>query len=104
MNQENSYEALSKYPGSHRDICFQVASDVPYAQVYEAAKQALTDSALRITIAPLDIYQPESGETKNITLRITLGSYDRTLTGEEITTIMAEVTEKVTAATNGKVV
>ena len=104
MNQENSYEPLSKYPGSNRDICFQVASDVPYAQVYEAAKQALTDSALRITIAPLDIYQPESGETKNITLRVTLGSYDRTLTGEEVTTIMAEVTEKVTAATNGKVV
>jgi len=55
-------------------------------------------------VAPLDIYQPESGETKNITLRITLGSYDRTLTGDEVQNIMADVTEKVTAATQGKVI
>jgi len=101
---ESNYEPLSKYPSTDRDICFQVKSGVSYDQVYSAAKQALADANVHTSVAPLDIYQPESGETKNITLRITLGAYDRTLTGDEVHTIMAEVTEKVTAATHGKVV
>jgi len=101
---ESNYEPLSKYPSTDRDICFQVESGVSYDQVYSAAKQALADANVHTSVAPLDIYQPESGESKNITLRITLGAYDRTLTGDEVHTIMAEVTEKVTAATHGKVV
>jgi phenylalanyl-tRNA synthetase beta subunit len=55
-------------------------------------------------VTPLDIYEPESGETKNITLRFTLGSYDKTLTGDEVNKVMADVTDKVTTATNGKVI
>jgi len=104
MNLESSYRPLSKYPSTERDICFQVAGEVTYAEVSAAAKQALSHSQLLSTVSPLDIYQPESAETKNITLRITLGSYDKTLAGEEVHQIMADVTEKVTAATNGKVV
>ncbi len=99
-----TYQALSKYPGTERDVSFQVASNLPYQKVYDAVKQALVDSTLRTTIAPLDIYQPETGETKNITVRITLGSYQKTLTGDEVNKIMAEVAEKVVTATNGKVV
>ena len=99
----SGYYPPSKYPGTERDICFQVAASVPYQQVYAAAKVALDQSNIKITISPLDIYQPASGETKNITLRVTIAAYDKTLTGNEIHTIMAEVTEKVTTATNGKV-
>ncbi|HEY8885875.1 MAG TPA: phenylalanine--tRNA ligase subunit beta [Candidatus Microsaccharimonas sp.] len=101
---ETSYEPLSKYPGTERDVSFQVASSVTYGQVYDSAKSALTDSTLRIKVTPLDIYEPESGETKNVTLRFTLGSYEKTLTGDEVNKVMADVTEKVTTATNGKVV
>jgi len=104
INQESSYRPLSKYPSTERDICFQVAGEVTYAEVSEAVKQALSHSQLLSTVSPLDIYQPELAETKNITLRITLGSYDKTLAGEEVHQLMADVTEKVTAATNGKVV
>ncbi|HEY8992289.1 MAG TPA: phenylalanine--tRNA ligase subunit beta [Candidatus Microsaccharimonas sp.] len=100
----SSYEPLSKYPSSDRDVSFQVAKSVPYGQVYDAAKNALADSTLRITVTPLDIYEPETGETKNVTLRFTLGSYDRTLTGDEVHKVMADVTDKVTTATNGKVI
>lgn len=101
---ETSYEPLSKYPGTDRDVSFQVAQDVTYQQVYDAARSAFTDSALRVTVTPLDMYAPESGETKNITLRFTLGSYDKTLTGDEVNKVMADVTVKVTNATHGKVV
>lgn len=99
-----TYEAPSKYPGTDRDVSFQVAADVTYEKVYNAAKVALSESTLRTTVAPLDIYEPESGETKNIALRVTLGSYEKTLTGDEVNKVMAEVTEKVVTATHGKVV
>jgi len=98
-----TYEALSKYPGSDRDVTFQVSTDVAYAQVYDAAKNALKEQSLRATVTPLDMYQPESGETKNVTLRFTLGSHDRTLTGEEVNAVMADVTEKVMTETHGRV-
>jgi len=99
-----SYQPLSKYPGAMRDVSFQVASDVTYQQLFEAAKEALSDSSLLTSIEPLGTYQPESGETKNITFRFTLGSYDKTLTGDEVNKLMADVTEKVTTATDGRVV
>lgn len=98
-----TYEPLSKYPGSDRDVTFQVASGVSYAQVFGAAKNALQAQSLRATVTPLDMYQPESGDTKNVTLRFTLGSYDRTLTGEEVNAVMADVTEKVMTETHGRV-
>lgn len=101
---ETNYMPLSKYPSTDRDVSFQVANDVPYQAVYDAAKTALSDATLQVSVMPLDIYQPESGETKNITLRFTLGSYEKTLTGEEVNKVMADVTEKVTTATNGKVI
>ena len=87
-----------------RDVSFQVASDVTYQQLFEAAKEALSDSSLLTSIEPLGTYQPESGETKNITFRFTLGSYDKTLTGDEVNKLMTDVTEKVTTATDGRVV
>ena len=102
-----SYAPLSKYPGTERDVSFQVATDVPYQQVHDAAKSAfasVTGEGLRITVTPLDIYQPESGETKNVTLRFSLGSNERTLTGDEVNKIMAVVTETVTTATHGRVI
>jgi len=99
-----SYQPLSKYPGAMRDVSFQVASDVTYQQLFEAAKEALSDSSLLTSIEPLGTYQPESGETKNITFRFTLGSYDKTLTGDEVNKLMTDVTEKVTTATDGRVV
>jgi len=104
---EASYEPLSKYPGTDRDVSFQVARDVTYGQVFDAAKNAsvgVGNSGLRVGITPLDIYAPESGETKNITLRFTLGSYEKTLTSDDVNKLMTDVTDKVTQTTNGRVV
>ena len=100
----SNYEPLSKYPSSGRDVSFQVARDVSYYQVYTAAKSALFDARILGSIMPLGIYQPEFGETKNITLRFSLGSYNRTLTSDEVHNIMATVTDKVTTAIHGKVI
>lgn len=102
--QKPAYEPLSKYPSAERDVSFQVAQDLTYQQVYDATRSAPENTPLYIKVTPVDIYQPEGGKTKTITLRFTLGSYEKTLTGDEVNNVMAEVTEKVTNATQGKVV
>jgi len=98
------YQPLSKYPGTERDVCFQVTQTVTYAQVFDAAKSALSETSLITAIEPLDIYQPDSGETKNITLRIKLASYEKTMTNDEATAVINTVIESVIQVTDGKVI
>ena len=98
------YRPLSRYPGSERDICFQVKSELTYDDVTGPAEAALADTSLLTTLSPVDIYQPENGETKNITIRIALTSYEKTMTNEEVTAIIDKVIERVVEATDGKVI
>ena len=99
-----SYRPLSRYPGSERDVCFQVANSVSYGQIIEAAEAALKTTGLIFTVAPLDLYQAEGSDTKNITVRIQLGSYDKTMTAEEVNKVIDSVIDEVTKATDGKVI
>lgn len=98
-----TYRPLSRYPGTERDVCFQVATNVTYGQVETAVKAALEKTDLITTVAPLDIYQADGSDTKNITLRIQLGSYEKTMTADEVTNVMNSVIEATTRATDGKV-
>lgn len=98
------YRPLSKYPGTERDVCFQVQSDVQYEQVVQRAQAVLSETDLITTLKPLDIYQPEEGSVKNITVRIGLTSYEKTMTNEEVTTVIDRVIEAVVAVTDGKVI
>lgn len=94
-NAPNSYMPLSKYPSTERDICFQVARDVTYASVYEAVTDGVQKSGITSFITPLDIYQPQDAETKNVTIRIRLIPTEKTLTGEEIAIIVDGLTKNV---------
>ena len=98
------YRPLSRYPGTERDVCFQVKQTVAYADVTAHAEQALASTNLITSVSPLDIYQPEEGDTKNITIRITLASYEKTMTNEEVTQVINTVIENVVQATDGKVI
>lgn len=100
----NTYRPLSRYPSTERDICFQVDQVVTHAQVVDAAKLALREVELETAITTVDIYQPEVGETKNITLRIRLAANDRTLTSEEVAVIISKLTDEVVTATSAMVV
>lgn len=98
------YKSISRYPSSERDICFQVASGVSYKQIIDAAKVSLTKSELETSITPLDIYQPEDGKTKNITIRVKLTPHDHTLKSDEITVAIENVAQTVVATMNAKVI
>jgi phenylalanyl-tRNA synthetase beta subunit len=92
----NTYSPLSRYPGTERDICFQVANDVTYAQIIHSIQTALSQVELETTVTPVDIYQANDSSTKNVTVRIKLTAHDRTLAGEDVTTIIKQVSGRVT--------
>jgi phenylalanyl-tRNA synthetase beta chain len=100
----SNYRPLSRYPGTERDVCFQVASDLSYQQLLYNAQTALADTGLETAITPVDIYQAEGSDKKNITIRISLTSYDKTLSGDEITESINKVIEKVATDTHATVV
>ena len=98
------YTALSKYPSLERDISFQVANSITYQQIIDAVRVALQDTQLETAILPLDFYQPDNKQTKNITIRVRLTANDKTLTGSEANAIIEAVIASVSAATNATVV
>lgn len=98
------YRPLSRYPGTERDICFQVKQSVQYGEIVKSAEQFLNETGLIVTVSPLDIYQPEEGDTKNITIRVGLVSYEKTMTNEEVTAVIDGLITTVTERTEGKVI
>ncbi len=100
----SSYTPLSRYPGTERDICFQVAADVVYAHITDAAAEVLAGVALETSLSPVDIYQPQGDAQKRITIRIKLTSHEKTLTGDEVNAVIDQVASAVTARTNAVVI
>lgn len=97
------YQQILKFPATEQDVCFKVASTVQYAEVQSAAQQSFAaDERLRVTIAPLDIYQrQDSADYKQVTLRITLQHSDRTLTTAEVNDMLDSMVQKVAAVIPG---
>ncbi|HWT40677.1 MAG TPA: phenylalanine--tRNA ligase subunit beta [Dongiaceae bacterium] len=98
------YRPLSRYPGTERDVCFQVGEGVTYNHVVEPVLATLADTKLISSVSPVDIYQPENSDTKNITVRIALASYEKTMTNEEVTATIDDIIVRVVNATGGKVI
>ena len=94
QHERPAYQPLSRYPSSERDICYQVPHSTAYSDVIEAMNGVFDDENIKVSIAPLDIYQPQDGETKNVTVRLTLTAADKTLSGNEVT----QLTDKLAAA------
>lgn len=87
------YRPLLKYPSTDQDICFRVPTEVTYAELKTLVAHHFTaDQRLRVTIAPLDIYQRDRDPGhKQITFRLSLQHHDRTLTTEEVNQFLADL-------------
>lgn len=90
------YKALSRYPSTERDICFQVNEHVSYAEIVEVVNTVLAETDLETVVSPVDIYAPSEGVLKNVTIRIKLTSHDKTLAGDEV----ARLVDAVVSATH----
>lgn len=88
---ENGYLALPRFPKVAQDITLRVPADHSYRQVYDAIWKELAnreDNAL-VSLVPLDIYRREDDTGhKRITLRLTMASYEKTLTDSEVSGLL----------------
>lgn len=98
------YRSLSRYPGAQRDICFKVAADLPFTKLESVIAEALGVHDIETVCTPIDIYQPQDGGSKNITLRITLISHEQTLTNNQITSILGAVSDEAARSVGAEIV
>lgn len=89
------YVPLPRFPKIEQDICLKVDSTTTYRQVYEFVWQTLQDQTPErtlFTLGPVDIYQRADDQShKQITVRLTIANYDRTMTDEEVAKLLDEV-------------
>lgn len=87
---ESPYVALPRFPKVEQDISLKVPADVSYSELFDFMQQNVqTTAKSAFWFAPLDIYQDSKDAThKHITLRFTIASYERTLTSEEVNTML----------------
>lgn len=98
------YKPISRFPAAERDICFKVMRNVNYKQIIDAISLTLGSINLEAHISPVDIYQPASGDTKNITIRIRLVANDHTLNSDEVLSVIKSVIESVISSTGATVI
>lgn len=97
VRQQESYVALPRFPKVEQDICLKVSSDLPYKELFDFVWGHLNENRPDRTfhsLAPVDIYQrADDGAHKQITLRLELASYERTLTDQEVNSLLDRVAE-----------
>jgi phenylalanyl-tRNA synthetase beta chain len=94
-NTAQGYVPLSRFPKVRQDITLKVSADVPYQELFDFVWKELgkvqPDNALP-SLSPLDIYQSANDSAhKNVTLRLGIVSYDRTLTDSEVNNLLDHV-------------
>jgi phenylalanyl-tRNA synthetase beta chain len=91
-----SYSPLSRFPKVSQDISLKVGRDVSYKAVFQTVFDAVSsaEGGIRTSLKPIAIYQPDSGETKTITLRLEVVSYEKTLTDEDVTQLLDVAAQK----------
>lgn len=101
-NETTAYTPLSRYPSVTQDISLKVARSARFGDVFAAAQHALQDAQppqTSMTLSTLGVYQPEAGDTKTITLRLKVASYEKTLTDEEVGRLLDVVATGTSNAT-----
>jgi phenylalanyl-tRNA synthetase beta chain len=98
-NDINNYVPLPRFPAVIQDITLRVKADLKYQDLFDNVWAAINEFKPEQTFAelgPVDIYQKEI-DTKNITLRLQIASYERTLTDAEINELFDEVGASIKA-------
>ncbi len=91
----NTYIQLPRFPKVEQDICLRVPASTTYQEVFDFVWSHLNEKrpdATYHTLGPVDIYQREGDtDNKQITLRLSLASFERTLTDAEVNDILDKV-------------
>lgn len=100
----SSYKAPSKYPSTSRDVCFQVADHQTYGAIMFALEQASSSLDINLSFEPIDIYQAEGSDKKNITIKMNIEPESKTLTSDEANKITEELSKSVCVSCHATVI
>lgn len=95
------YVRLPRFPSLTQDICLRVDSGLPYGTVLDLAEKVLTEQIEKsqvYAVEPLDIFQADNDDKfKQVTLRIRITDYQRTLTDAEVSALLEKIAERSAA-------
>lgn len=97
----STYKILPRFPKIEQDICLKVPVHITYDQTFSFVAEKLAEvkpENVLSSLQPVDIYQrADDTEHKQITLRFSLASYDRTLTDTEVSMMLDHVATQAAA-------
>ncbi|MBR3220379.1 phenylalanine--tRNA ligase subunit beta [Candidatus Saccharibacteria bacterium] len=85
---------LSKFPSVERDLTVRVKSDQPFAEIEQTITKSLEKSQLTFSATPVSVYQSEKSH-KNLSFHLEFAHLQKTLSGEEISDIMNNITKNL---------
>jgi phenylalanyl-tRNA synthetase beta chain len=96
--QPSQYQSLPRFPKVEQDICLKVPADVQFGALEAAVRTTLETQKpdhTRLTMSLLDIYQREDDAAhKQVTFRVGLASYEKTMTDTEMTEVLQAVADQ----------
>ena len=94
---KSPYVPLPRFPKITQDITLKVAAELPYQKLFEFIGDELAKVQPPQTLPslqPIDIYQADNNpEYRQITLRLTIASYQKTMTDTEVNQLLEHVTQ-----------
>ncbi|MGH7142236.1 MAG: phenylalanine--tRNA ligase subunit beta [Candidatus Saccharimonadales bacterium] len=95
--QKSNYLALPRFPKVEQDICLKVTATMTYQQLFDFIRQRLVElkpDQTRASLSAIDIYErPDDSAHKQVTFRLNIASYDRTMTDIEVNTLLDQLAE-----------
>jgi phenylalanyl-tRNA synthetase beta chain len=93
LEQTDVYTQLSRYPKSEQDITLRVENKVTYLSLEAVVKDVLFSQENTISsVKPVSIYQKNADDShKQVTFRVAMSSYIKTLRTEEVTALLDAV-------------
>ena len=89
------YTPLPRFPKVEQDISLKVVAELSYGELYDFVWEkieAFKPAQALATLEPLDIYQKgDDKDHRQVTLRLTIASYERTLTAPEVNALLDQV-------------
>ena len=104
-SRRSNYQPLSRYPSISQDISLKTRTDVPYKTISTVIEQVAANSSddISVQITPLAIYRESDDSTsKTTTFRLSMTSYERTLTDTDAKSIMDCVATRALADFDGE--
>lgn len=97
-DRTSSYKPLSRFPAVTQDLSLRVPVLTAYSELVSSANEVLDSSELNAELTPVSIYQSDmNSETKTITLRVKVTSFERTLKETEVSEVIHRIADKANA-------